>query len=291
MGVFHKFGCGIATATVVGYMALATAAFGDTLDDIRKSGVLHSANGLMGLKPYAWQQPDGTTTGFEYEMLQYIAKKIGAQKGEYVITEWTSMIPGLKANRWDIILSGMAVTQERIQGGGITYSNPYLIIYDTPMVLKDSGIKTMADLKGKKLASTLGTMDSINMHWLVDNGMAAEAKDFNDFGTPFVALKNKQVDAVILDQVTYLGQKEELKDLVQVKGDPIFYRSKPEFADAEAKAKYKLGGIGIGVRKEDTTLLEAINAALTDMDKDGTRKKILEKYGIWSPEQEHLMKN
>lgn len=290
MGALRTIGYGIATATVVGYMALATAAFADTLDDVRKSGVLHSANGLMGLKPYAWQNADGTVTGFEYDMLQYIAKKIGAQKGEYVIAEWTSMIPGLKSGRWDIILSGMAVTQERIQGGGIQYSNPYLIIYDTPMVLKGSSIKTMADLKGKILASTLGTMDSINMHWLVDQGMAGEAKDFNDFGQPFVALKNKQVDAVILDQVTYIGQKDELKDLVQVSGPPIFYQSKPEWAAAEAKAKYKLGGIGIGVRNEDARLLEAINTALADMEKDGTRKQILEKYGIWSAEQEALMK-
>jgi ABC-type amino acid transport substrate-binding protein len=290
MAALRTIGFRVAAALAVGYMALASAAFADTLDDIRKSGVLHSANGLMGLKPYAWQNTDGSTTGFEWEMLQYIAKKIGAQKGEYVITEWTSMIPGLKAKRWDIILSGMAVTQERIQGGGIEYSNPYIIIYDTPMVMKDSPIKTMADLKGKILGSTLGTMDSINAHWMVDQGMAKEAKDFNDFGQPFVALKNKQIDSVILDQITYIGQKDELKDLAQVEGPSIFYRSKPDWAEAEAKAKYKLGGVGIGVRKEDTRLLEAINAALADMTKDGTRKAILTKYNIWSPEQEHLMK-
>jgi ABC-type amino acid transport substrate-binding protein len=289
MRPFRTLGYGVAMAVTAGYMVLGTTAFADTLDDIRTSGVLHSANGLMGLKPYAWQNTDGTTTGFEYEMLQYIAKKIGAQKGEYVITEWTSMIPGLKSKRWDIILSGMAVTQERMQGGGIEYSNPYVIIYDTPMVLKDSPIKTMADLKGKILGSTLGTMDSINAHWLVDQGMAQEVKDFNDFGQPFVALKNKQIDSVILDQITYIGQKDELKDLVTV-GEPIFYRSKPEWAAAEGNAKYKLGGIGIGVRKEDTRLLEAINAALAEMDKDGTRKTILEKYNIWAPEQAHLMK-
>jgi ABC-type amino acid transport substrate-binding protein len=290
MATLRTIGFRFAAVIAAGYMALATAAFADTLDDIRKSGVLHSANGLMGLKPYAWQNADGSTTGFEWELLQEIAKRIGAQKGEYVITEWTSMIPGLKSKRWDIILSGMAVTQERIQGGGINYSNPYLIIYDTPMVLKESSIKTMADLKGKILGSTLGTMDSINAHWLVDQGMAEEVKDFNDFGQPFVALKNKQIDSVILDQITYIGQKDELKDLVTV-GDPIFYRSKPEWASAEAQAKYKLGGIGIGVRKEDARLLEAINTALADMTKDGTRKAILERYGIWSAEQEHLMKD
>jgi ABC-type amino acid transport substrate-binding protein len=279
----------MAVSVVVGYLTYATATFADTLDDIRKSGALRSANGLMGLKPYAWQNPDGSYSGFEYEILEYIAKKIGAQKGEYIVTEWTSMIPGLKSKRWDIILSGMAVTQERIQGGGIEYSNPYMIIYDTPMVLKDSAIKTMDDLKGKIIASTLGTMDSVNAHWLVDQGMAGEVKDFNDFGQPFVALKNKQVDAVILDQITYIGQKDELKDLVPV-GGPIYYRPNPEWAEAETKAKYKLGGLGIGVRKEDTALLQAINAALADMGKDGTRKKILEKYQCWSPEQEHLMK-
>lgn len=258
------------------------------LAEIKKAGVIKVANGLSGTKPYSWQQTDGTWTGFEKEMLDYVSKKLGV-KPEYVVTEWTTMIPGLKAKRWDIIWSGMAKTQERIQGGGIEYTDPYFLIFDRILVLKDSPIKSAADLKGKTLASTLGTMDSIVAHSLVDSGKAAKVLDFNTFGEPFLALRNKQADAVILDETLYLGQKGDMPDLVMV-GEPLYYIPKKEWAEAEKKADYKLGALAVGVRKECDDLREAINKALAEMDKDGTRKAILNKYKIWNDQQANMKK-
>jgi ABC-type amino acid transport substrate-binding protein len=88
------------------------------------------------------------------------------------------------------------------------------------------------------------------------------------------------VDAVILDHLTYLGQKQEMTNLKAV-GEPLFYISKPEYKEAQEKADYRLGGVGVAVRKEDTALLEAINKALDEMDQEGVRQKIFEKYGVW----------
>ncbi|MDF2810956.1 MAG: hypothetical protein K0S56_1987 [Microvirga sp.] len=254
------------------------------LDDIKKAGVITAGNGLLGTKPFVWKNEDGTYAGFEWEILQEVGKRIGVPKQDYVITEWTSLIPGLKVGRWDIILSGMAATQERIQGAGITFSKPYFLLYDYVIVPKNSSIKTLDDLKGKTLASTLGTMDSVNAHALVEQGKAGKVQDFNDFGAPFVALRNGQVDAVVMDQATLQAQIEALGDLTTL-GEPLFYRSKPEWAEAEKKADYILGGTSIGVRKECPELLAAVNDTLTAMDADGTRKKILEKYGAWAEYQ------
>jgi ABC-type amino acid transport substrate-binding protein len=282
----------VASAVLSLWMAVAgstTGAAAGCLDDIRAAGVLKVGNGLMGLKPYAWQEGDGSHKGFEKEMLDYVSKKLGV-KYEYVVTEWTSLIPGLKSNRWDIIWSGMAKTQERIQGGGIDYTEPYFLIFDRIIVLKDSGIKGLEDLKGKTLASTLGTMDSVVGHSLVDAGHAAKIIDFNTFGEPFLALRNKDADAVILDETAYLAQKPEMPDLTAV-GDPLFYIPKPEWKEAEEKADYRLGALGVGVRRECSDLKDAISAAIAEMDADGTRRKILESYGIWSEDQTKLKKN
>ena len=270
-------------------LAAATSARADCLDDIRKAGVIKSGNGIMGDKPSVWQNQDGSYSGFEWDLFQEIGKRIGVAKEDYVVTEWTSLIPGLKAGRWDIILSGMAVTQERIQGAGISYSDPYFLLYDYAIVPKDSKIQTVADLKGKIIGSTLGTMDSLNAHQMVDEGGAAKVLDFNDFGAPFVALRNGQVDAVILDQSTLFGQQANMHDLRTV-GEPIKYHPKPDWAAAEAKAPYILGGLAIGVRKDCPTLLAAINGALEGMNEDGTRKALLVKYGIWADDQAKLMK-
>lgn len=283
----NRIGASLVTALVVGSLSVSSA-FAGCLDDVKKAGVLKSGNGLMGTKPFAWQNQDGSYAGFEWDLFQEIAKRMGV-KAEYEITEWTTLIPGLKAGRWDIILSGMAVTQERIQGAGIQYSNPYFMLYDYIIVPEKSPIHSAADLKGKTISSTLGTMDSLNAHSLVEQGIAGKVLDFNDFGQPFVALQNGQVDAVILDQGTLIGQKETMKDL-RAMGEPIYYHSKPEFAEAEKKASYILGGTAIGVRAECDDLRNALNTTLAALDADGTRQKILEKYGVWAPYQAKLMK-
>jgi ABC-type amino acid transport substrate-binding protein len=277
-------------ATVIAIIAGFGTASAQCLPAIKAKGVLQSAVGLMGTKPYVWKNDKtGKYEGFEPEMLDQITKRLGIAKWDYVVTEWTTMIPGLKANRWDIILSGMSVTQERIQGAGIDYSNPYFLLYDYVMVKNDSPIKSLADLKGKTLAAPLGTLDALNGQIMVDAGKAGKLMAFNTFNEPFLALANKQVDAVILDQATFLGMKDEMPDLRTV-GEPIFYNAKPEWAAAEKAAAYRLGGTAVGMRKECGDLKLAVNKALADMDADGTRKAILTKFGVWSDDQAKLMK-
>lgn len=283
-----------ATAARVAALAIGLLAAGavsaQCLAEVKKKGVLTSAVGLMGTKPYVWKdEKTGAYLGYEPEMLTYITKKLGVPKWEYVVTEWTTMIPGLKAGRWDIIFSGMSVTQERIKGAGIDYSNPYFMMYDHIIVRGDSPIKTMADLKGKTLAAPLGTLDAANGQMLVDAGKAGKLMTFNTFNEPFVALANKQVDAVILDQATLLGMKDEMKDLRTV-GEPIYYNPKPEWVEAEKAAPYRFGATAVGVRRECQDLKDAINQALADMQADGTRQAILTKYGAWSSEQLKVMK-
>jgi cystine transport system substrate-binding protein len=243
----------------------------------------------MGVKPSIWQDQSGGYHGFDWELMQEIAKRIGIPKIAFVTTEWTSLIPGLQAKRWDIILSDLEVTQERVVKAHIDFSRPYLVLYDYVIVLKDSPIRTMSDLKGKTLGSTLGTNDSLTAHQLVNDGMAATVKDFNTFGDPFVALKNGQVDAVIMDQVTLSGQRALMSNLRTI-GDPVRRRAKPEWANAEAAQSYRLGSEAIAIRPECRDLLDAVNAALTGMDADGTRQAILTQYGIWEPEQAKLTK-
>jgi ABC-type amino acid transport substrate-binding protein len=281
----------LAWAGVSLWLALAGSAANaaSCLDQIKSTGVLKVGIGLMGLKPYVWQEADGSYTGFEKEMLDYVADKLGVRY-EYVVTEWQTLIPGLKSERWDIIWSGMAKTQERIQGGGIDYTEPYLLIFDRIIVLKDSGIKGLEDLKGKTLASTLGTMDSLVGHSLVDAGHAEKIIDFNTFGEPFLALRNGDADAVIMDETTYLAQREEMPDLAAV-GEPLFYIPKPEWKEAEEQADYRLGALAVGVRRECTDLKDAISATIAEMDKDGTREKILRAYSIWSDDQKKLKKD
>ncbi len=265
------------------------AAQAGCLDEVRSRGVITAGNGIMGDKPSLWQDQDGAYHGLDWDILQQLSKRLGIPRTNFVITEWTSLIPGLKAKRWDIILSDMEVTQERLVKAKVLFSRPYLLLYDYVIVLQNSPVKSLADLKGKTLGSTLGTNDSLTAHQLVGDGVAAEVKDFNTFGDPFVALRNGQIDAAVLDQATLSGERSLMSNLRTV-GGPIRRRAKPDWAAAEAAANYRLGSEAIAVRPECTDLLAAIDKALTDMEADGTRQAILTRYGIWEKDQEHLLK-
>jgi ABC-type amino acid transport substrate-binding protein len=270
----------IGTTVALALVAVAPRlALADTLDDIKAAGTIKVGVGVMGTKPWVYQEGDGYA-GMEYEMLQYILPKLGISKFEYVSTEWDSLIPGLKAKRWDIIFSGMTVTEERRQGAGIEFTRPYYFESDRIAVKEDSPYKTPADLKGKILATTVGTVEEMQAKTMVKNGNGGEIKSFDDFAAPFLALQNGQVDAVIVDNTTF-GEQKKVTPNIRVIGDPMSLAANPDWQSKQDAAGYKFGGDGIGVRKEDTALLAALNKALDDMDAEGVRQKILEKYGLW----------
>lgn len=260
--------------------ALVPAAFADTLDDIRAKGVLVVGSGVVGSKPWMYKNEDGSYGGMEYEMLQYIIKKLGVAKVEIVDTAWETLIPGLKAKRWDVIFSGMTVTEERRQGAGIEFTRPYYFESDRIVVRKDSPAQKPEDLAGKTLGVPLGTVEEIQAKLLIAKGIGGESKAFDSVATVFQALNSSQVDAIVMDNTSLAGQLAVTPDLRTI-GGVYNLVADPKWQDAQAKAPYKYGGDGAGVRKEDVTLLKALNDALDQMDADGVREAIFKKYGVW----------
>jgi cystine transport system substrate-binding protein len=260
--------------------AFVPAAFADTLDDIRAKGVLVVGSGVVGSKPWMYKNEDGSYGGMEYEMLQYIIKKLGVAKVEIVDTAWETLIPGLKAKRWDVIFSGMTVTEERRQGAGIEFTRPYYFESDRIVVRKDSPAQKPEDLAGKTLGVPLGTVEEIQAKLLIGKGIGGESKAFDSVATVFQALNSNQVDAIIMDNTSLAGQLAVTPDLRTI-GGVYNLVADPKWQDAQAKAPYKYGGDGAGVRKEDVTLLKALNDALDQMDADGVREAIFKKYGVW----------
>ena len=278
----------LATACVTTAASLIVPAFADTLDDIRAKGSITIGVGVMGTKPWVYKNDDGSYGGIEYEMMQYAIAKMGIPKFEYVATEWDSLIPGLKAKRWDIIWSGMTVTEERRQGAGIDFTRPYYFESDRLAVKGDGPIQSPEDLKGKVLGAATGTVEEIQARSLLGKGAVKDVKFFADFSTPFLALENGQIDAYVVDNTTFGEQKKITPNLRSV-GPVLYLAVDSKWKEQQEKVPYIYGGDGIGVRKEDTALLAALNEALDAMDADGTRQKILEKYGLW--DESLLLKN
>nr|WP_246375911.1 transporter substrate-binding domain-containing protein [Gluconacetobacter takamatsuzukensis] len=268
---------------------LSQPAVAGCLDNVRAAGVMRVGNGLLGAHPSLWQDRDGVYHGIDADILQELTRRMNLPRSEFMITEWSTMVPGLKAGRWDIVLSDVNITQERRVMGHVLFSSPYFMLYDYIIVPENSPIHSLADMKGKIIGSVLGTNDSATAHRLVEHGIGAAVADYDTFGDPFLALHNGQIDAVVVDQGTLHAQQAHFKGLRTV-GGPVFYTPKPRWATAEAGASYRLGSEGVVVPEHCPDLLAAVNVALDSMREDGTIRTILKRYGVWEPQQDHLIK-
>lgn len=106
-------------------------------------------------KPFEYKSGD-KYDGFDIELIQAVAKELGADKVEFVDTEFKGLIPGLQAKKFDLIVSAMYITDERKQT--IDFSDTYFPGGLTIMLKKDNDkIKGIEDLKGKKVAVQIGT--------------------------------------------------------------------------------------------------------------------------------------
>ena len=134
-----------------------TVLAGDALNEILKRGTL-----LVGMEagymPFELRAKTGDIIGFDVDMTKEMAKKMGV-KIKFVNTNWDGIIPSLITKKFDMIASGMTVTQER--NLKINFANPYISIGQTVLLRKGLAgkITSYSQLNNPKykIASKLGT--------------------------------------------------------------------------------------------------------------------------------------
>ncbi|MEX3897635.1 ABC transporter substrate-binding protein [Paraburkholderia sp. BR10954] len=215
--------------------------------------------------PFESKATDGKLVGFDVDLGTEICRRLNA-KCVWVEQDFDSMIPALKAKKFDGVLSSMSMTPKRAEQ--IAFSSK---LFNTPTRLvakKGSGIVPTAEsLKGKTVGVEQGTIQETyaKTYW--------EAK-----GVKVVPYQNQ--DAVYTDLQS--GRLDAaLQDAVQA--DQGFLKT-PRGADFAFVGqniddpKILGNGAGIGMRKEDEDLKIKVDKAIADMIKDGTYKKIEQKY-------------
>lgn len=118
-------------ACVLGACSDGGSQAGGTLARIRKAGVARV--GFANEAPFAYVDTDtGRLTGEAPEIARVVLKRLGVSRIEGVLTEFGSLIPGLKAGRFDLIAAGMYVTPKRCRQ--VAFSEPTYSIGDTFLV-------------------------------------------------------------------------------------------------------------------------------------------------------------
>lgn len=196
--------------------------------------------------PFEFQE-DGKTVGFDIDLINAIAEEAGFEI-DLKNSNFDGIIPGLQTNSYDMAIAGIGITEERKKS--VDYSDPYYRAGLIVAVPKDNEeIKGIDDLKGKKVATRLG---STSAKYLADNLPDAEAQPYEQLDQAYLAVENGRADAILYDEPNvayYIKTKGEGLKMVGEADDTVDF--------------------GIAFPKGSDDLRTAVNDALQNLRDDG----------------------
>ena len=127
---------------------------GDVLEQIRADGVLRVSN-TQANPPYSFVDESNNVVGFDVDVAEEIASRIGIDEVEFIVGTFQTFIPGLQSDKWDVVVSGLTITEERQEQ--VDFSCPYQVNDVAIFVAQGvEGIEEEADLAGRRIAVTAG---------------------------------------------------------------------------------------------------------------------------------------
>ncbi|MFH1685909.1 MAG: basic amino acid ABC transporter substrate-binding protein [bacterium] len=188
----------------------------------------------------------GRPHGFDIELVTEICRRNG-WRPEFIVTPFDAIIPGLMADKYDLVVSAMTITPKR--AAVVAFSEPYYLAGQSIAVpLDQEAIGSIDDLVGKRVGVQLGTTGEL-MAKQVDG---LQVFSYDNIGAAFIDMDNGNLDAVLNDLPTTMA-----------------------YITRHATAK-TVGGIlstehyGMAVRPDDTLLLGQVNTALRTIRTDGS---------------------
>ncbi len=195
--------------------------------------------------------------GFDVDLAKEVGKRLDLQV-EFVPANFDSIIPALKANKFDCVISAMTITEEREKQ--VDFSDPYIESDQSLAVKSGSPIKSTKDLRGKIVGVQRGTTGELKAQELQKQFGIKEVRAYDDTLLAFEDLKAGRIAAVVNDLpvTAYLVKKQPQIQIVET---------------IKTGEKY-----GVAFREDQDELREAYNKALAEIKADGTYDQIYEKW-------------
>ena len=204
--------------------------------------------------PYEMTTDNGSIEGIDVDVAQAIADKLGLEL-QIDDMDFDAALLSVQQGKADIAMAGITVTDER--KAVMAFSDSYATGIQSIIVPESSDIASPDDLAGKKIGTQRGTTGYL----YCSDDFGEDAVVAYDSGlTAVQALNNGQVDAVVIDN-------EPAKAYVE--SNPGLKILDTSYAEED---------YAIGMNKDNTALLDAVNAALEELKADGTLQSIVDKY-------------
>lgn len=168
--------------------------------------------------------------------------------------EFDALIPALASNKVDIVAAGMTVTPERQES--VNFTDTYATAAQVIIVKQGSDIAPSEDLNGKILGVQMGTTGDS----LASEIEGAQVERFNKYFEAIQSVLQGKIDAVIIDSAPAKAFAEKDENLVILD-------------EALSSEDYAMA-----INKDNTELLDKVNAAIAELDEEGTLDEIVNKY-------------
>lgn len=232
----------------------------DLLQEVKSRGYI-KAGVKYDSKPFGFIDQDQALKGFDVELLTEISKRMLGKDDAIKFQQVTSSnrIPSLTSGSIDFAAATMTINNKRKRI--IDFSKPYYMAGQSIMVPKNSSIKTIKDLNGKRVSVVLGSTSEQNLATLAPKSIPVGFKTYTD---AFSALRAGRTDALTTDDTIIAGFLAEDKDFKML---PYKYTEEP---------------YGIGFKKgEDTRAFQQlVGLILDEMQADGTLDRITKKWMV-----------
>lgn len=227
---------------------------GGDLNAIKKRGYITVA--MEGnWKPFTYHDENNDLVGFDVEVAKYIADYIGVDVN-YIEGSWDGLLAGVEAGRYDMMVNGCDVTEERAKS--YDFSDAYAFDKVVVMTNKENEeITKENDLKDKTTANTISSTYAI-----IAENFGAKVEGVDDFNATIELLNSGRIDATLNAEVAYL-------DYIST------------YPDADVKVACYTStvfDIAIPMKKGSSDLVKVVNEAIASAHADGTLKQLSEKY-------------
>lgn len=256
---------GISTLALIASIATAGAL---TLDEVKEQGYIRAAT--ANEVPYSYMQPDGTSAGIGPDVANAVLKKIGIEEVNWTVTPFGTLIPGLKARRFDFAAAEQNISPERCKQ--VSFTEPNSSYGEGLLVKKGNpkGLTTYADIAKDPSLKVAVVSGANNVDFLRAVGVKDDQIVFIPANADAIPTVESRVDAYAATELTVSELAKDQANVEQVAPfeDPV--------VDGAPVRNYG----GFAFRPEDKELRDAFNAALVEFRKTDEYKAILAKYGV-----------